>query len=89
MKRCDSCTNFMVAKSSFKCFTTKRICKVRPSTSRVSKNVIYIAFCLNCLQQGVGSTVDWKPTLQNYKPHVKKKARYCSIINHFIYVCSL
>ena len=57
-KRCDSCTNFVLAKSSFKCFTTKRIYKVRQSTSCVSKNVIYIAFCLNCLKQGVGSTVD-------------------------------
>ena len=56
--------------------------------SCVSKNVIYIAFCLNCLKQGVGSTVDWKPRLQNYKSHIKKKVRSCSIANHFIDVCS-
>ena len=53
-KRCDSCTNFVVAKSSFECFATKRVYKVRRSTSYVSKNVIYVAFCLNCLKQGVG-----------------------------------
>ena len=47
-QRCDSCANSVVAKSSFECFTTKRIYKVTRSTSRVSKNVIYIAFCLNC-----------------------------------------
>ena len=47
-KRCDSCT-----KISFECFATKRIYKVRWSTSCVSKNVIYIAFCLSCLKQGV------------------------------------
>ena len=52
---CDSCANSVVAKSSFECFTTKRIYKVRRSTSRVSKNVIYIAFCLNGLKQGVGN----------------------------------
>ena len=57
-QRCDSCANFVVAKSSFECFATKRIYKVRRSTSCVSKNVIYIAFCLNCLKKGVGSTVD-------------------------------
>ena len=57
-QRCDSCANFVVAKSSFECFATKRVCKVRRSTSCVSKNIIYIAFCLNCLKQEVGSTVD-------------------------------
>ena len=87
-KRCDSCTNFVVAKSSFECFATKRVYKVRRSTSCVLKNVIYIAFCLNCLKPGVGSTVDWKPRLRNYKSHIKKKVRSCSIVNHFIDVCS-
>ena len=87
-KRCDSCTNFVVAKSSFECFATKRIYKVTRPTSCVSKNVTYIAFCLNCLKQGVGSTVDWKPRLRNYKSHIKKKVRSCSIVNHFIDVCS-
>ena len=62
--------------------------EVRWSTSCVSKNVIYIAFCLNCLKQGVRSTVDWKPRLQNYKSHIKKKVRSCSIANHFTDVCS-
>ena len=69
-QRCDSCANFVVAKSSFECFATKRIYKVRRSTSCVSKNVIYIAFCLNCLKQGV---IDWKHRLRNYKFHIKKK----------------
>ena len=48
----------VVAKSSFECFATKRVYKVRRPTSCVSKNVIYIEFLLNCLKQGVGSTVD-------------------------------
>ena len=52
------------------------------------KNVLYIVFCLNCLIQGVRSTVDWKPRLQNYKSHINKKCDLCSIVNHFIDVCS-
>ena len=40
------------------------------------------------IQQGVGSTVDSKPRLRNYKFHIKKKVRSCSIVNHFIDVCS-
>ena len=79
-QRCDSCANFVVAKSSFKRFATKRVYKVRRSTSCVSKSVIYIAFCLNCLKQGVGSTVDWKPRLRNYKSHIKKKCELVALL---------
>ena len=87
-QRCDSWANFVVTKSSFECFPTERVSKVRWSPSCVSKNVIYIAFCLNCLKQGVRSTVDWKPRLQNYKSHIMKNVQSCSIVNHFIDVCS-
>ena len=87
-KRCDSRTNFVVAKSRFKCFTAKAVYKARQSTSCVSKNIIYTDICLNCLEQGVGSTVEWKPKLQNHKSHIKKKVRSCSIVNHFIDACS-
>ena len=87
-QRCDLCANFVVAKSSFECFPTKRLYKVRQSISCVSKNVIYIAYCVNHLKQGVGSTADWQPRLRNYKSHIKKKVRSCSIVNHFIDVCS-
>ena len=66
----------------------QRVSKVRWSPSCVSKNVIYIAFCLNCLKQGVRSTVDWKPRLRNYKSHIMKNVQSCSIVNHFIDVCS-
>ena len=69
-------------------FATKRFHKVRRSTSCVSKNVIETAFCLNCLKQGVGSTVDWKHRLRSYKSHIKKKVQSCSIFNHFIDVFS-
>ena len=78
----------MVAKNHFECLATKKIYKVRRSTSCVSKNVIHIAFSLNCLKQGVGSTVYWKLRLQNYKSHIKKKVQSCSIVSHFICVCS-
>ena len=72
----------------FECFAAKRICKFRRSTSCVSKNVTCIVFRLSCSKQGVGSTFDWKPRLRNNKSHIKKKMRSCSIVNHFIDVCS-
>ena len=44
------------------------------------KNVLYIVFCLNCLIQGVRSTVDWKPRLQNYKSHINKKSDLVALL---------
>ena len=44
------------------------------------KNVLYIVFCLNCLIQGVRSTVDWKPRLQNYKSHINKKCDLVALL---------
>ena len=72
-QRCDSCANFVVPKSSFECFATKRVYKVRRSTSCVSKNV-------NFLKQGVGCTVDWKPRLQNYKSNIKEKCHLVALL---------
>ena len=69
-------------------FCYKKNLKVRWPTSCVSKNVIYIAFCLNCLKQRVGSAVDWKPRLRNYKSHIKKKSAILQHCYHFIEVCN-
>ena len=87
-ERCDSCTNFVVAKSSSKCLATKRVYTVRQSTSCVSKTAIFIAFCSDCLKQGVRVTVDGKPRLPNYKFHINKKVQPCSIVSYCIDVCS-
>ena len=84
----NSYENFVATKNSFETFATKRIYKVRWSTLCVSKKVIYIAFSLSCLKQGAISTVDWKPRLRNYETHIKKKVQSCSIVSHFIDVCS-
>ena len=86
-QRCDSCGDFVVAKSSFECFATKRIYKVRWSTSCVSIKLRMLRRA-DCLKPGVGSTVDWKPRLRKYKSHTKKKVRSSRIANHFIDVCS-
>ena len=53
-----------------------------------SKHVIYVAYCQNCGQQGVGSTVNWKARLANYKSHIKKKLPTCKIVRHFIDECN-
>ena len=87
VKRCDSCDNFVLVKdhiisnSTGKCFTIKH------EFSCSSKCVVYCAFCLKCGQQGVGSTINWKPRLANYKAHIKKKIPSCRIVRHYMEDC--
>ena len=82
-KRCDCCKNFLISGASFRSTATGRsyICKSLTCTSR---NVVYLAHCVTCNLQGVGSTVNFKSRLANYKSHIKYNKRTCSIVNHFI-----
>ena len=60
---------------------------MRRKTSCNSKYVFYVAYCVRCGKQGVGSTVSWKPRLANYKSHIKKRVASCKIVRHFIEDC--
>ena len=42
---------------------------------------------MKCGQQGVGSTINWKPRLANYKAHIKKKIPSCRIVRNYIEDC--
>ena len=67
---CDSCNNFVDETAYTECNATGRKYKIRRDTSCNSENVIYVAYCIKCMKQGVGSTTPWKPRLLNYKNHV-------------------
>ena len=84
---CDSCKNFVVGDSDVKSFATGRVFQIRKNMNCDTPNVIYVAECIKCLKQGVGSTVCWKPRLRNYKAHIKGKKNTCRIVKHFIEVC--
>ena len=71
--RCDSCKNFVIGGSRVKSSATGKIFKIRKHLNCNSPNVIYVAECKNCKQQGVGSTTSWKPRLRNYKSHIIRK----------------
>ena len=49
-----------------------------------SRNVVYLAHCVNCDLQGVGSTINFRSRLANYKSHIKYRKKTCSIVNHFV-----
>ena len=63
---------------------TGRIFLILKSLTCTSSNVVYLAECVLCGLQGVGSTANLKSRLANYKSHIKHKRRTCSITNHFI-----
>ena len=55
-KKCDSCNNLVTEVRDIKCFATGRIFKIRRDSSCQTENVVYVAYCLNCQKQDVGST---------------------------------
>ena len=79
---CDSCKNFVSGQSSVKVNATGRVFQIRKDIDCNTPNVVYAAECLNCGEQGVGSTVDWKPRCSNYKSHIKKNRKTCRIVKH-------
>ena len=62
--------------------------KFRIHLTCTTPNMIYLAYWTKCGKQGVGSTENWKPRLSNYKSHIKKKVKSCSILKHFIDSCT-
>ena len=87
-KNCDSCNNFVDETTYIECNATGRKYKIRRDTSCSSRNIIYVAYCIKCMKQGVGSTTSWKPHLSNYKSHIKKRKLTCRIVKHFIENCN-
>ena len=84
---CDSCNNFVIPCKEFVSFADGRTFKARGTFSCKLKFVVYLAFCIKCKKQGIGSTFEWKPRLSNYKSHINNKHYTCHIVRHFIDVC--
>ena len=68
-------------------FATGRVFQIRKDMNCNTPNVIYVAECIKCLKQGVGSTIRWKPRLRNYKAHIKAKKNTCRFVKHFVEEC--
>ena len=72
--------------NSFRAAATGRTFRIRKSLTCTSSYVVYLAECVLCGLQGVGSTANFKSRLANYKSHIKHMRRTCSIVNHFVYM---
>ena len=49
-KNCDYCNNFVDETNHIGCNATGRKYKIRRDTTCNSKNVIYVAYCINCMK---------------------------------------
>ena len=83
-KVCDACQNFLVPYRRIISVATGKSYKIRQHLSCRTDFVIYCAFCKNCNRQCVGSAIDFRRQLSNYKSHIKKQKRTCRLVNHFI-----
>ena len=81
---CDSCRTFATECTQFRCNATGRMFHILKNMNCNTPYVIYLGECIKCMEQGVGSTVKWKPRLRNYKSWVKLRIRQCRMGNHFI-----
>ena len=87
-KKCDSCNNFVDETSFVISKATGRKYWIRRDSTCTTKNVIYLAYCTKCGEQGTGSTVSWKPRLSNYKSHITQPVHSCKIVKHFREICN-
>ena len=83
-RRCDCCKHFLVPGGSFSSAATGRLFSIRKILTCTSVNVVYLAQCVACGLQGVGSTHNFKSRLANYKSHIKNRRRTCGVVDHFI-----
>ena len=83
-KRCDCCKNFLEEGSTFTSKISGRVFQIGKLLTCTSDNVVYLACCVACGLQGVGSTINFKTRLANYKSHIKRNKRTCGIVNHFL-----
>ena len=87
-KKCDLCNNFIDGTSFVLSKATGRKYWIRRDSTYATKKVIYLAYCTKCGEQGMGSTVLWRPHLSNYKSHIKQSFHSCKIVKHFIEKCN-
>ena len=86
-KRCDICTNFLVASTKFTCFATKRKYKVKVILKCTSKNVIYLISCKSCGKQYIGSAISFKERFRIHKSDINTGKVRCGAANHLLNVC--
>ena len=84
VKRCDCCKILSEEGSIFTSKISGRVFQIKKLLTCTSDNVVYLASCVVSDLQGVGSTINFKSRLANYKSHIKRNKITCGIVNHFL-----
>ena len=84
LKRCDLCQNFLKEGKQISSFATGRFYSIKQKLSCTSQNVIYLASCLKCRLQYVGSTSNpFKVRFRNHKSDMNRNKKSCELAIHF------
>ena len=59
-KKCDTCKNFLITDSKFRCTVTGKTFFIKGNLSGDSWSVIYLRTCSNCRERYVGSAINFK-----------------------------
>ena len=87
-RKCGSCNNFVLEKTPFACFATGTKFKIRRDSTCKTKNVIYLGYFKKCNKQGVGSCVQWKPRVNDFKSAIENKNPTCRIVKNYLDDCN-
>ena len=83
-KVCDGCQNFLLPHRRIISVAAGKSYKIRQHLSCRTDFVFYCAFCKKCNRHCVGSAIDSRRRMSNYKSHIKKQKLTCRLVNHFI-----
>ena len=79
-KVCDAFQNFLLPYRRIISVATGKNYKIRQHLSCRTDFVIYCAFCKKCNRQCVGSAIDFRRRLSNYKSHIKNKNAHVDLL---------
>ena len=83
-KRCDLCKNYFAESCSFKSSATSRYSSIKQNVTCTTRNAIYLATCIKCDKQYVGSTkTEFKVRFRNHKSDMKNNKKTCELATLF------
>ena len=85
--KCDICKNYLICSNYFACSVTNRRYYTRGILHCNCNNVIYFTTCKSCLEQYVGSAINFKSCFRRHKSGIKTNKDRCGTAKHFNGTC--
>ena len=84
---CDICQNYMIFDNTFICTVAGQSYFIREQINCESINVVYLKTCSKCLEQYVGSAVNFKTRFCIHKSDMNSKKERCGSARYFNSKC--